>query len=126
MDTSNLKETLNAIDASIEGYRKAEEQGKKLKRLMKNPDFISVILEGYIDTEAKKLFKILTDPSGASPYSPEAIQLKLEAISHFKSVVGTDDYKGTIEIEAEQAPLDILREETYRKEVTAEFAGEEI
>ena len=120
MDTSTLNETLRAIDAVIADKRQAIERGKMLTRLKNNPDFVELFLNGYIEDEAKKLFAILTDPTGASPYSAEKIHLMLEAISHFKGYVGTDDYKGTIMIEAEQAPLDIAREEDYRKQVTAE------
>ena len=118
-DTANLSETLEAIDNVISEKRLAIKRGEQLKRLMKNPDFIDVILNGYIDVEAKKLFKILTDPTGASEFSPERITLGLEAISHFKGYVGTEDYPGTVMIEAKEAPLVIAREEDYRKQVTA-------
>ena len=123
-DTSNLKETLDRIDAAIEKYNADIELGKALKRLKDNPDFQKVIMNGYIDSEAKVLFKILTDPSGASPYPPEQVHLKLEAISHFKGYVGTDDYLGTVMMNAEQAQDRILREEMFRKEVTATFAND--
>jgi hypothetical protein len=95
-----------------------------LKRLKKNQDFIDVILNRYIDVEAKKLFEILTDPTGATPYTAEQIHLKLESISHLKGFIGTDNYEGAIEINARRAPLDIAREEDYRKEVTAAADGE--
>ena len=120
MEQSNLNETLQAIDAVIADKRQAIKRGEALQRLMKNQDFIDVILNGYIEEEARKLFAILTDPTGGSPYSAEKIHLMLEAISHFKGYVGTDTYKGTVMIEAEQAPLDIANEEDYRKQVTAE------
>jgi len=122
-ESSNLKETLEAIDAAIATSNAAIKRGEKLKRLMKNPDFIDVILEGYIEVEAKKLFKILTDPTGASPLSDEEIHLGLGAISRFKGYVGTDNYEGTVEIDANRAPDEILREETYRKQVTANYAA---
>lgn len=123
-DTSNLKETLERIDAAIEQYRADIQLGKDLEFLKNNPQFQRVIMNGYIDSEAKVLFKILTDPSGASPYSPEQVHLKLEAISHFKGYVGTEDYPGTIMINAGQAQERIAREEMFRKEVTATFANE--
>jgi len=120
MVETNLNETLKAIDAVIAERREAIKLGEALNRLMKNQDFIDVILEGYINKEAKKLFAILTDPSGKSPYSAEKIHLMLEAISHFKGYVGTDDFEGTIMMEARRAPQDIAREEDYRKQVTAD------
>jgi hypothetical protein len=87
---------------------------------MANTDFIDVILTGYIDEEAKRLFNILIDPTGASPYSYEKIQMKLSSISDIKG------YLHEVKLEAKRAPHDIMREEIYRKEVTAEAAGEEI
>ena len=125
MEASNLKVTLESIDASIAKSKAAIERGKKLERLKQNPDFIDVILDGYIEVEAKKLFTILTNPTGASPYTNEEIHLKLEAISHFKGYVGTDGYEGTVEIDAKRAPDEIFREESYRNEVTARAANGE-
>ena len=121
MEQSNLAETLQRIDAVITEKKAAIKLGEDLKFLMSNPQFKRVILDGYIDIEAKKLFNVLVDPSGVSPFSAEVIQLKLEAISHLKGYIGTPDFPGAIEAEAEQAPMDIYREEEYRKEVTATF-----
>lgn len=117
-DTSTLKTTLEAIDAVIAKQRAAIKRGEDLKALMKDPRFKSVILDGYFETEAKRLFKILTDPTEVSAYTAEEIQSQLSAISTFKGYVGT---KGTIEIEAAMAPSLIMKEEQYRNEVTSEF-----
>ena len=123
--SSNLKETLNSIDLVIEAKKAEVKRGEKLVRLMKNPDFIDVILEGYVGYEERKLFKILTDPSGASPYSNERIMQKLASISDFKGYVGTEDFPGTVKMAADNAPSEIDREELYRKSVTAEYASSE-
>jgi len=123
METSNLNKQLKAIDKAIEDFKSDIERGKALTRLMANQDFKDVILDGYFEAEANKLFNILVDPTGASPYSNEEIQLKLAAISHFKSYVGTTDFRGTIEMDAERAPSLLMGEEAYRNEVTADFAA---
>lgn len=120
--SSNLKQDLEAIDNVIADRKIAIERGVQLSRLRKNTDFIDVVLNGYITAEEAKLFKILTNPSGASPYSQEHIMLKLSAISDFKGYIGTEDYKGSVEIMADNAPLEIAREELYRKEITAAYA----
>lgn len=120
--SSNLKETLAAIDKYIEEQKLNIELGEKLKRLKNNPDFIDVILHGYIDTEEKKLFNILTDPSGKSPYTEDQIRRKLDSICDLKMYIGTDAHIGTIEMAASNAPENILREEEERKNVTAEYA----
>jgi hypothetical protein len=122
-EQSNLKETLAAIDKVIADKKAAIKRGEALERLKKNQDFIDVILSGYVKAEEIKLFNILTDPSGASPYSDAEITLKLSAISHFKGYIGTDDFPGTVKMEADSAPLDIDLEEQYRRSVTAEFSA---
>ena len=118
MDSSNLQTTLNSIEAFTADRELAIERGKMLERLKLNPDFQSLFLEVYIETEARKLFNILTDPTGASPYTDEQIHLMLAAISYFKGFVGTPDFRGTIEVDAELAVSEIEREQDYRKELT--------
>ncbi len=115
-NASNLKTTLAQIDLAIERFKDAEKQGEMLKRLKNNPDFIYLFIDGYIEAEAKKLFEILIDPSGASPYSEDTIRRKLDAVSNLKG------YMNDIEIAAESAPLDIAREEDFRVKHTAEYA----
>ena len=117
--SSNLKETLQRIDTVISEKRSAIETGKKLEALMATQNFIDVILEGFIETEAKKLFDVMVDPTGASPYSNEEIQLMLAGISTFKR------YLANVKLEAENAPLDIQIEEDYRTQVTSEAAMSE-
>jgi len=122
MDSSNLQETLADINAVISDWEADIEKSEALKRMKQTKDYKLVFAEGYINTEAKKLFEILTDPSGASCYSPEQIHLRLEAISHFKGYVGTEDFPGTVEEEARYAFESIQRERTYRQDITAENA----
>jgi len=119
---SNLDSTLTAIDARIKQQETVIERGKALERLKLNKDFQLVILEGYLDSEARRLFSILTDPTGASPYTDEMIHRKLVSISDFKGYVGTDDFVGTVELEAQRAPIDIQEQYITRKELTAEGA----
>ena len=126
MDTSILHETLEEIETVITESELAVERGEYLKELKNSKAFQSVIIEGYIDTESKKLFEILTDPSGASPYSTEKIHLMLEAISHFKSYIGTEDFQGTVEQDAMYGTQEIEREQDYRKTITAQNAEEEV
>ena len=122
MGITNLNETLSWIDATIATQQSAIKRFEKLKRLKENPDFQDVIMNGYINTEAKKLFEILTDPTGASPYSEEKLHRKLASISDFIGYVGSAG-KGTVEIEAELAPGKIAKEEEERIRVTAEAAN---
>jgi len=121
-DELNLKSTLERIDKYIDTQKDLIKRGKALKRLLSNDDFQLVILDGYIDSEAQKLFTMLTDPSGELPYPMETIHLKLEAISHLKGYIGTKDFKGTVLTLADNAVGNIIKEEDYRKEITSKFS----
>jgi uncharacterized coiled-coil protein SlyX len=125
MDNSTLEETLKAIDDYIAEQQKAIDDGKALDRLLVNKDFQSLVIDGYIKAEADKLFNILTDPNGASPYTQEEILLKLEVINQFKRHFGTSDYTGTIRLRAETAPDNIFRESQERARITAMYAEQE-
>ena len=116
--TSNLSVTLERIDEAIDTFKESAAEGEMLKRLRSNPDFVHLFINKYIDTEAKKLFNILIDPSGASPYSEDELRRKLDAVGSFKG------YLSDIKIAAIAAPAFIMREEQYRKEVTATAASE--
>ena len=121
-DKSELDTELERIDNFIAEAKEAIEKGKALERLMCNEDFTNIIVDGYFESEARKLFDILIDPTGASPYSEEQINSMLAGISHFRGYIGTGQYPGTIRTEAERAPLDIIKEEEYRIQVTAEWS----
>ena len=116
LESNTLNKTLDAIDAVIAEKKTAVKRGEMLERLMIDQDFKEVILDSYIEEEAARLFQILIDPSGASPYTSEQIQRKLDSIRDFKGHVET------IKMNAKRAPEEILREEVYRKEATAKFA----
>jgi len=125
MDSSTLQKTLKDIEDSISENALAIERAEDLKSLKLDKRFQSVIIDGYINDESKRLFDILTDPSGASPYSKEKINLLLEAISHFKSYIGTDGYEGTVDQDAMYALDANDKEREFRKKLTAEAAEEE-
>lgn len=123
--SSTLKETLEAIDHLIVRKKAAIRRGEGLARLKKDPAFVDVILNGYIKTEELRLFNILTDPSGASPHSNEEILSRLSSIMDLKRYIGTEDFPGTVKMEADNAPAEIDREELFRKEATQQFANSE-
>ncbi len=121
---STLQETLAAIDASIAASKLDITKGVALKRLKANPDFQLIVIEGLINSEAKFLFNILTDPSGVSPLSTEELHLRLEALSYLKGQIGTPDFKGVIEMDAEYAPGSIEIEQDNRDIETATVRGD--
>jgi hypothetical protein len=120
MAETNLKTELADIDSRIATLRKNIELGEALQKLHENEDFKNVILEGYMDDEAERIFKVLVDPShNLKRDIMENLMDKLMAIRSIKQ------YFGTILINAAMAPEEIANEEKYRKEVTEQHASKE-
>jgi len=117
----NLSETLKAIEVYIAKQQELIKRGEDLKGLMADERFKRVILDGYFETESKKLFETLTNPFSSNTMEIEDAKVVLAGINNFKRFVGTPEYKGTVMIEAEQAPLNIAREEDERSKITAEY-----
>lgn len=124
VDTTNLTDTLKQIDSYIAEKKFDIAQGEKLKRLMKDSDFLDVIINGYFESEAQKLFNILTNPGIDTVYTKDEITHRLAGISHFREYVGTEGKPGTLEIAASAAPSLIAREEDERARVTAVYADD--
>ena len=120
MAETNLKTELADIDSRIATLNKNIELGEALQKLHENEDFKNVILEGYMDDEAERIFKVLIDPShNLKRDIMENLMDKLMAIRSIKQ------YFGTILINAAMAPEEIKNEEEYRKETTERHALEE-
>jgi len=119
----NLRETLEAIEKYIAEQQEIIKRGEDLKSLMKDERFKRVILDGYFETESKKLFDTLTNPYSTNAIDIEDTKVILAGINNFKRFVGTPGNKGTLLMEAEQAPFNIAREEDERARITAEYSG---
>jgi hypothetical protein len=113
-ETSNFKKKLAEIDERIIKLQEEKELGEALERLHENEDFIKVILHGYFETEAKRIFELLTIPTKLKRDQLENLMDKMTAIRNYKQ------YFQTVLINAQMAPDQIQDEENYRKELTAE------
>ena len=111
-----LKEALKEVDERAEELQAKVELAECVKRLEDNEDFKKVIIGGYLDDEAKRLFGVLVEPSTLKRDIMENIQDKLSSIRNLKQ------YFGTIGQNAEMAPDQIAENEAYRKEVTSYFS----
>ena len=114
--TNPLNEKLAEIDARIEELNNNIALAKALEELHENENFEKVILEGYLEKEAERLFGVLVEPSTLKRDVMENIQDKLTAIRNIKQ------YFGTVMQNAAMAPDQIAEEQAFRKEVTEYFA----
>jgi organic radical activating enzyme len=111
-NVSNLKEQLKEIDDRIAELEKDIELGKALERLHENEDFKKVILEGYLEDEAERLFELMTTPMKFKREIMENIQEKLGSIRNLKEFFAVKLQNAGF------AKDQIEEEKEYRKDVT--------
>ena len=116
-ETSNLKEQLEAIDNRIKELEDSIQLAKDLNELHEDERFKRVILDGYFEEEAKRLFSVLVTPSTLKRDVVQNIQDKLSSIRNLKQ------FFGVVLQNANMAPELIEEEKAYRKEVTAYHAN---
>jgi len=125
MANANLKEELQKIDESIERHEAAIKRSEDLESLKTDPRFINVIVNGYTEAEAKRLFSMLTAVPATRRETLETTHDKLEAIRHMKEYLGTATYPGIVAREAENAPDSIAADRIYRVELLSTDTEEE-
>ncbi len=111
--SSTFKEELEAVDKRIEELKEQIEIRQALERLHENEDFKKVILEGYFDKEAKRIFDMLITPTSLKRDQTENLMDMMSSIRYFKG------YFKTLLINAAMAPEELESEMLYRQEITA-------
>jgi hemerythrin superfamily protein len=111
-EQSTLEELLRKSDERIAELEKMKELGEALERLHENEDFQKVILDGYFEKEAKRLFDILVHPDMFKRDIMQNIQDKLTSIRSLKQFFGT-----TLQ-NAHMAPMQIEEEENYKRDIS--------
>jgi len=92
------------IERTVEGLKHEIELKEKLHRLLQNPDFKDLILEGYIKDEAVRSTKLLGDPAmRANQRAFDSTIDELKAIGLFDSHLRTVEQKGMYAEEQLQA-----------------------
>ena len=114
---ANLKAKLKEIDDRIAELNEKIELAKIVEDIEHDERFKKLIIEGYLEKEAERLFSVLVEPSSLKRDVIENIQDKLSGIRNLKQ------YFGVIGQNANMAPDQIAEEEAYRKEVTAYYAN---
>lgn len=113
-EKDNFKAKLQECDDRIAELKAAIEKGKALERLHESKDFDEIVLSGYFEKEAERIFGLLTTPTSLKRDQLDNLMDKLSAIRNFKH------YFKTVLIDAAMAPEQIEEEEAYRKNLTAE------
>jgi len=116
VQTSNLTKQLKLVDERVDALNLNIKKAEAVMRLEENEDFKMIILDGYLDSEAKRLFEVLIEPSNLKRDVMENIHDKLNSIRNLKQYFGVLGQNSTM------APEQIEEEEAYRKQVTKYFA----
>jgi hypothetical protein len=99
----NIKDQIEIIDSAIEVQEWYIKRNEALERLKQNEDFQTVIMDGYINIEADRVYQRLTDPRMVKPEDKESYLHQLETIKDIQRYLGTETYKGTVAILAVNA-----------------------
>lgn len=103
----NIDEQIAQIDASIEEQNVRVARGKDLAELIKDPKFQSVMIDGYLNEEANRVFNLLTSPRVSKPEEVQSYMSQLETIKNIGRYLGDGDYPGTVAILAANAKREI-------------------
>ena len=86
---SQLEQEMKELEVSIEEAEKSVEKANALRRLMNNPDWISLIEQEYLREEAIRLSHLLGHPDSVFASKQEFIQTDLKGIASFKRFLHT-------------------------------------
>ena len=109
----DIKQELIEVDEKIEEYTAQIELAEDIEALHKDERFQRVIMNGYLEAEAERLFYILTTPMNFKRDINENIMDKLGSIRDLK------EWFGVKLKEAVMAPDSLEEQVNYRKQVTA-------
>lgn len=106
---------IEQLEHVLQTAKQAEELGNALERLMKNRDFKSLILDGYLEREAVRLVHLKADPNMQTPERQAGILMQIDSIGALTSYLNgirQQSAQGTkIRIEAEETLEEIRKGE---------------
>lgn len=103
----NIDEQIEIIDKDIEVLKWNIKRAEALDKLLNTEEFQLVIVEGYLDIEANRVFDLLTHPLTVKPDDKESYLSQLDTIKNLGRYLGTPEYKGIVKISAENSKKDI-------------------
>lgn len=109
---------LESIEISIEQAEQLIAKKEALTRLTANPDFKTLVLEGYFKEEASRLVLLKPDPSLQGDSDQKTISKSIDAIGYVRQYLNTIMQMG---ITAERT---LYQDKQTREELLAEQAGE--
>lgn len=90
----SVQDRIADLEDDLQTNLPAKEKFESLSRLFKNKDFISLILEGYLQDEAVRLVHLKASAEAASPESQFKILRDLDSIGALKEYFRKIDLEG--------------------------------
>lgn len=112
-NTLNIDEQVRVIDKDLEVLEWNIKRGEALDKLMQTEEFQLVMIEGYLEIEAERVFNLLTHPLTVKPDDKNNYLSQLDTIKNLSRYLGSPEYKGTVKISAANAVKD--KEELLRQ-----------
>ena len=109
------EEQINIVETKLADAKEYLEFAGSEERLSVNPDFKTLIMEGYFKEEAARLAGLLADPSMADDINQREINSQLKALGHLRQyLMNVRRTRGMLQaaIGENQDLLDDLREES--------------
>ena len=111
--TLTIDEQIEIIDKDLEVLDWNIKRGEALDKLMQMEEFHLVMVEGYLEIEAKRVFNLLTHPLTVKPDDKNNYLSQLDTIKNLSRYLGSPEYLGIVKISAANAVKD--REELLRQ-----------
>ena len=108
-----IDEQIEVIDKDLEVLVWNIKRGEALDKLMQMEEFHLVMVEGYLEIEAKRVFNLLTHPLTVKPDDKNNYLSQLDTIKNLSRYLGSPEYLGIVKISAANAVKD--REELLRQ-----------
>lgn len=118
MAKANLQEQLDNVNDDIKQHEAAKAFGEAIKKLHEIPEFQLVILGGYFEQEAERIFDTLINPSNMKRDQMANVADKIASIRDLKSYFMTKLLAGT------EADNNIAEAKVTRDDIQGELDGE--
>ena len=104
--TLTIDEKIEIIDKDLEVLEWNIKRGEALDKLMQMEEFHLVMIEGQLEIEAERVFKLLTHPLTIKPEDKNNYLSQLDTIKNLSRYLGSPEYKGIVKISAANAVKD--------------------
>jgi len=113
----NIDEQIAELDTDIGIQTWYIERAEALEKLKKMPEFQMVIMDGFINIEADRVYNLLTDPRTVKLEDKDIYLSKLDTIRNMSAYLGTETYPGTVANLAVNAKSALESAEAMKREL---------